>query len=199
MAIGKTSKSFLKAVEESLTKDPEKVERFVVQSPIPPQRLEVNPKLLKEIDPKGIPSGAVFDIGEEHLKEPTTTDKVVEGAENIEGKMSDMAFITSVLNTGKDILKIPIKAANALAKTSNALGNYAEPLQAALWGADAIRSITDKDYLQKETDQQAERLDKGDLAGIISASIQRPTSGLAGLTDATGNAIQKEKDAKEPL
>jgi hypothetical protein len=137
-------KTFLKAVEEALIKKGT------------PNKL---PLITKDISASAFP-----DIGEEDTKNPSLVEKAMRLGENVEGKMSDTAFGSAALVAGKDILGLTSKASNALANTSNTLGNSAGYLQAALWGADALKTVADKDYRDKELENQAARLENGDMA-----------------------------------
>jgi hypothetical protein len=204
----KLAKSFADAVEEGVFALNKKGPTIrLAKSEKPTIRLKKEGSTLdigksKEEEDSGEPpdigagGGAPPDIGEETTKDPSRLEKAQQFAEDTEGHMSDVAFGASVLNTGKDILKLTPKVAKFFGSTAGGLGKAAGHLQTATWAADALQSVLNKEYRDKEVENQAARLEDGDMLGAMGASIQRPTSGLYGIATAKMDAVNREREAE---
>ena len=193
----KLAKSFADAVEDAVLAVSEKPTIRLAKSEKPTVRLKKEssaPDVGKSKDEED--SGAPPDIGNETTKDPSFLEKTQQFAEDTEGRMSDTAFGASVLNTGKNILKLSPMVAKFFGSTASGLGTAAGRLQTATWAADALQSIFNKEYRDKEVQNQAARLEDGDMLGAIGASIQRPTSGLYGIATAKMDAANEEREAQ---
>ena len=139
-------------------------------------------RLQPSVAPKTIDLKNYPDLGNTVTPEYSSTEKAIQNAEILDSLISNVGVAADVAR------KLPLgpsltKATNVISK----VGKIAEPVQMALWSADAARTISDPEYRNQSKIGVEQMLDEDRASPTkaalkaISSILSRPVGTISGL------------------